>query len=96
MLSLALTSCQVNWFDQHYDVPWWVITVPTVILFAIVFYAVGKYISTKKYICPKCNQSFYPKWWQGAFSLHINDDRLFKCPHCGEKNFCNISKHSDD
>lgn len=96
VLSLSLTSCKVNWFDQQYDVPWWVIAVPVVIISAIVFFALGKHISSKKYICPKCNKAFYPKWWQAAFSIHANDDRVFKCPHCGEKGFCSLSRETEN
>ena len=92
-LTFSLTSCKVNWFDQKYDVPWWVIAVPVVIFSAIVFFVAGKLIASKEYVCPKCNKTFHPKWWQAAFSIHMNDDRVFKCPHCGRKDFCHISKN---
>lgn len=91
-----LTSCKVNWFDQQYDVPWWVIAVPVVVFSAIVWFAAGKHIASKKYFCPKCNKSFYPKWWHAAISIHMNDDRVFKCPHCGRKGFCPLSRESED
>ena len=29
IMILSLTSCQVNWFDRHYDVPWWMIAITT-------------------------------------------------------------------
>ncbi len=96
VLSISLTSCQVNWFDKHYDVPWWVIAVPVVIFSAIVWFAVGKHIASKKYVCPKCNKSFYPTWRQAAISIHMNDDRVFKCPHCGRKGFCHVSRDTED
>jgi len=89
----SLTSCKVNWFDKQYDVPWWAITIPVVIFSAIVWIAAGKYIASKKYVCPKCNKAFYPKWWKAAISVHINDDRVFRCPHCGRKGFCHIEKN---
>lgn len=95
-LALSLVSCQVNWFDRQYDVPWWGIAVPILIFLAIAFFAVGKHIASKKYVCPKCNKTFYPKWWQTAFSIHMNDDRVFKCPHCGRKGFCPLSRETDD
>jgi len=93
-LSFSLTSCKVNWFDKHYDVQWWVIAIPVIIFFAIVCFAAGKIIASKKYVCPECNKEFYPKWWNAALSVHINDDRVFKCPHCKKKSFCHISKES--
>ena len=91
-----LTSCKVNWFDQQYDVPWWVIAVPVVVFSAIVWFAAGKHIASKKYVCPKCNKSFYPKWWHAAISIHMNDDRVFRCPHCGRKGFCPLSRDTED
>jgi len=96
VLPLSLTSCKVNWFDQQYDVPWWVIAVPVVMLSAIVFFVAGKHIASKEYVCPKCNKTFHPKWWKAAFSIHMNDDRVFKCPHCGRKGFCSLSRKTED
>ena len=94
--AFTLTSCRVNWFDRQYDVPWWMIAVPVVIFSAIVFFVSGKHIASKKYVCPKCNKTFYPKWWKAAFSIHINDDRVFKCPHCGGTGFCSPSRETED
>ena len=94
--AFTLTSCKVNWFDQQYDVPWWVIAVPVVIFSAIVFLVAGKHIASKSYVCPKCNKTFYPKWWKAAFSIHMNDARVFKCPHCGRKGFCPLSRKTED
>ncbi len=88
---LSLCSCQVNVSSATYDVPWWIIIVPTVVFIFVVWYAVGKYISKKKYVCPSCHKTFYPKWWGAAFSLHVNDDRALKCPHCKKKSFCHLS-----
>lgn len=96
IITITLSSCQVNWFDQHYDVPWWVITLPVVIFCAIVWIFAGKHIASKKYICPKCNKTFYPKWWKAAISIHMNSERVFKCPHCGRKGFCHISGKKED
>ena len=92
IMTVSLTSCQVNWFDKHYEVSWWIIAVPIVIFSVIVWFLVGKHIASTKYICPKCNKTFYPKWWSAAISIHLNADRVFKCPHCGRKGFCHISR----
>lgn len=96
IMTVSLTSCQVNWFDKHYEVSWWVIVVPVAIFSVIIWIVVGKHIASKKYICPKCKGTFYPKWWKAAISVHINDDRVFKCPHCGWKGFCHISRGTED
>ena len=42
VLALSLTACRVNWFDRHYDVPWWSIAVPIVVFDAIVCLAAVK------------------------------------------------------
>ncbi len=85
---LALTSCDVHFGSTHYDAPWWAVTIPTVVVIAAALLIAGKVISSHKYVCPKCSESFYPKWWAACLSLHINDDRLFKCPHCKKRSFC--------
>ncbi len=95
-MTALLTSCQVNWFGKHYEVSWWVIAVPVVVFSAIVWIVAGKHIASKKYVCPKCNQTFNPKWWRATVSIHMNDDRVFKCPHCGRKGFCHVSKETED
>ncbi len=96
VLVFSLASCQVNWFDRHYDVPWWVIVVPAGIFSLIIWVTASKYIASKQHVCPKCNSTFYPKWWKAAISIHMNDDRVFKCPHCGRKSFCHISRETGD
>lgn len=96
IITVSLVSCKVNWFDQQYDVPWWGIVVPVILFLLVALVSVGKYIASKKYICPKCNIGFYPKWWKAAISVHINDDRIFKCPFCGKKGFCHVSKETED
>lgn len=94
--SLFLTSCKVNWFSESYEVPWTFIFIPNAILFIIIMYAAGKYISKKTFVCENCYKSFHPKWWKACFSLHVNDDRIFKCPHCGHKGFCHIASSQFD
>lgn len=96
VFTVSLTSCQVNWFDKHYEISWWGIAIPVILFSSVVFVWVGKHIASKKYVCPKCNKTFYPKWWKAAISVHINDDRVFKCPHCGRKGFCHISKETEN
>jgi len=92
----SLTSCRVNWFDSHYDVPWYVIAIPTVIIVAIIFLIAGKTIADKLYVCPKCGQKFHPSFWIAMFSLHIGSDRCFKCPKCGRKGFCPVARDQEE
>ena len=79
---LMLTSCDVHFGSKHYDVAWWVIAIPVCLFSMIMLYAGGKHISNHEFVCPECNKTFHPKWWVAALSLHINDNRYFKCPHC--------------
>ena len=74
--------------NTSYDVPCRLIAVPVIVYSVAVFYIAGKVISKKKYTCPSCGHTFYPKWWKAMFSVHINSDRVFRCPHCGTKDFC--------
>lgn len=90
--TLFLSSCQVNWFGKHYDVPWWVIAVPVTVFSLIILITVGKHIASKKYVCPECNKSFRPKLTDAILSVHVGDDRLFKCPYCGKRSFCHVSR----
>lgn len=93
ILTLTLTSCQVNWFGESYDVPWYVVAVPTLIFCCAVFFIAGRSIAKKLYVCPKCSGEFHPNFWLAMCSMHIGSDRYFKCPRCGHKGFCPVSRN---
>jgi len=90
---LTLASCEVHFMGQSYDVEWWVIAAPVAIILILTFIIAGCIISKNEYICPSCKGAFYPAWWKGAFSVHINSARVFKCPHCGKRGFCKPRKY---
>ena len=94
-ITLSLTSCKVNWLDRTYDVPWWVVAVPSVLIVGISLWLAGKHISSQEYVCPECGKKFYPTWRQAAFSVHMNNDRVMKCLHCGKKGFCPLSRDKE-
>lgn len=96
LLTLTLTSCRVNWFDTHYDVPWYVIAIPTAIFAAVIFLIAGKTISNKCFVCPKCGERFHPDFFVSMFSMHIGSDRYFKCPKCGRKGFCPVARDQEE
>ena len=96
IMTFTLTSCRVNWFDKQYDVPWYVVAIPTLIICAIVFFIAGKSISNKLYVCPRCGSEFHPNFWLAMCSMHIGSDRLFRCPKCGHKGFCPVSRNNNN
>ncbi len=95
-LLLTLTACEVHWYDQSYDVPWYVIAIPVTLFSVIMFVIAGTVISKKKYTCPTCRHTFHPPFWGAMVSIHIGSDRYFKCPRCGKRSFCPPARPSDD
>ena len=90
-LTLCLTSCRVNWFDRTYEVPWWMVAIYLAVWITVPTYIAGRYIMSKKYACPSCGKTFYPKFWESVFSFHMGDLRALRCPHCGKKDLCGPS-----
>lgn len=86
--ALLLTSCEVHFGDRKYEVEWYVVAIPTVLIVVLSAVIAGTVLSKNTYVCSKCSHRFHPKWWQAAFSFHLNSDRVFKCPNCGHKGFC--------
>jgi predicted RNA-binding Zn-ribbon protein involved in translation (DUF1610 family) len=96
LMTFALTSCRVNWFDEQYDVPWYVVAIPTAIFCAIMFTVAGLIIAKQSYVCPKCGEKFHPKFWLAVCSMHVFGFRYFKCPKCGRKGFCKVSRNNKE
>ena len=94
--AFCLTSCQAHLFDEQFTVPWWAIVIPSVLIVALAWFAAVKHITSQKYVCPECGKTFYPKWKDAAFSVHMNDNRVLKCPHCRKKGFCPLSRETND
>lgn len=90
-LPFHLTACRVNWFDRTLDVPWWIVAIYLALWVTVPTYLAGRSITGKKYACPSCGQTFYPKFWAAVFSFHMGDLRTFRCPHCGKKDLCGPS-----
>ena len=82
------TSCQVNWFGETRDVPWYYIVVP-IVLIAILGYVI---LMSRTYICPHCKAEFKVKPYQLSVMIHMCRKRLAKCPKCGRKGFCPIKR----
>ncbi len=90
LLPLFLTSCDAHIGSRHYDVPWYDIAIPVAVFIIIVIAAQGKYLAGKTFVCPKCGCKFQPEFLKATFSIHLNDDRYFKCPACGKASWCSI------
>ncbi len=96
--TFSLTSCTVNWFGNHYYVPWWI---GLIFIFAIIFVVLLfmlKNYSSKYRTCNKCTHKFKPKWYQCFPAVFIGEksntecsSRLFKCPHCKQKSLMPVS-----
>lgn len=92
LLTFLLTSCNVNWFGDSFDVPWYWIAVP-VFLILLVSYLI---LISRTYICPNCKNEFKPKWYELSVCLHFNGKRVVKCPKCGKKGFCSPSNNLEE
>ena len=90
--TLHLTSCEVHWFSQSYDVPWYIVVVPTTLFIVLVTALTGYLISRKTYRCPSCQKTFHPPWHSAVISIHMGNRRVFRCPHCGHKGFCSPTR----
>lgn len=94
LLMLTLTSCEVNWGNERYDVPWYYIAIPVTLIVIITLAISGYFIFKRTYICPKCEKEFKPnKWYNPLWTVHFCGSRLFKCPHCKRTSFCHPCFH---
>ena len=87
-LLVFLCSCKVNWFNETYDVPWYYVVIPCVVIFVLAYII----IMSKTYICPDCKTEFKPKWYQLYTTIHFDGKRIAKCPNCKRKGYCEIKK----
>lgn len=92
MSSVMLTSCQVNIGESTFYVHWLVIAIPVFILLLLVGLPLGRI----KYYCPNCKKTFYTSWIKCVFSVHINNERALKCPHCKKISMCYPSNNQEN
>lgn len=48
-------------------------------------------VNTEIYTCPKCKTKFVPTLSAFLLALHTTKKRRLKCPHCGQKSWCESS-----
>ena len=95
LLLCCFCGCEVHWGEETYNLPWQLVSLGAVLFTAICFIIGGVHISKKRFVCPKCYKRFKPKWWRCMFSLHVNDDRVLRCPHCKYVGMCSLSYEQD-
>jgi len=88
VLSLSLASCDVHFGNHHYNVPWQIIAIPVLLICAVICIAAHRSIISKTYVCPDCGTKFRPGWYNISSWIHLNGERVLKCPHCRRKGFC--------
>ncbi|MBQ8163382.1 MAG: hypothetical protein IJZ93_03325 [Clostridia bacterium] len=71
--------------------PWWIIAIPSALLIVIPILIISRLYSKKKFVCPNCNESFYPRMRSSLFIIHMNDDVYLKCPYCKKRSMCHPS-----
>lgn len=86
--ALTLSSCKVNWFGSSFDVPWYFVAIPAILIILAAYLIIIK----GTYVCPLCGTEFKPKWYQLSACLHINGKRFVKCPGCGKRSYCKRKK----
>ena len=88
LMSLALSSCTVNWFGETRDVPWYYIAVPIAVIL-VVGYII---LMSKTYVCPHCETEFKAKPHHLFVTLHMGGKRLAKCPNCKKISYCRVKR----
>ncbi len=95
VLLVCLTGCEVHWNGESADFPWFVIAIPVILILLIGMAVQSAQVSTKHYVCPKCNHRFKPVRWRCMLAPHVNDDYLLRCPQCHSREFCHPSYDQD-
>ena len=86
---ILLCSCKVNWFTETYEVPWYYVVIPCVVLVVLAYVI----LCSKTYICPDCKTEFKPKWYHFFIAFHSFGKRVAKCPNCKKINYCEVKKN---
>ena len=65
-----------------------IVTIATIILVIVAFYALKLEIDAGYYECRKCHHKYVPdSYWRVMLSPHINTIRYLKCPKCGKRSW---------
>ena len=65
-----------------------IVTISTIILVIVAFYALKIEIDAGYYECKKCHHRYTPNsYWKVMISPHLNTTRYLKCPKCGKRSW---------
>ncbi len=89
-LAGVLSSCtvRVSWFDSYFYAPWWAVAVPVTVASVIVWVVAYAWCVRKTYRCPECGADIKPGWNEFSVCIHLNGERVVRCPVCGRRGFC--------
>ena len=65
-----------------------IVTISTVILVLVAFYAFKLEVDAGYYECRNCHHRFKPEYWRALIGHHLGTNRSLKCPKCGKRTWC--------
>ncbi len=90
----TFTSCTLHLGDTNIELPWWAVTVvsviPALLIVGVVAWGTVSDNAKSFYVCPHCHHRFKPGL-RVLYSPHVNDEYCLTCPHCGKRDFCSMS-----
>ena len=89
--TIFLCSCEVHLGETRFEVPWWVIAIPTGLFVIIVLVIAYLCRINKTYRCPVCGTRFKPKKSEISVMLKMlnyHNETVVRCPNCKRKGFC--------
>ena len=64
-----------------------IITISTIVLIAVCFYALKLEIEAGYYECKHCHHRYKPTYFQGMIAPHFHTTRYMKCPECQKRSW---------
>ena len=65
-----------------------IVTISTVALVIVAFYALKLELEAGYYECGKCHYRYVPdSYWKTTIAPHLNTTRYMKCPKCGKRSW---------